>query len=142
MKVRTNDEGYTLTEMLVVIGIIGLIAAALTPAMIGQMGRARAKAARLQVETVGAAVEMFRTDVGRYPTPEEGLNALVRAPGGTEGWTGPYVRDAKSIRDPWGRALAYRADDQDAFTVASLGSDGKPGGEGTKADLIFPEPVK
>ena len=133
------EAGYTLTEMLVVIGIIGLIAAVLTPTLFGQLGRARAKSAQLQLETVAAEVEMFVADVGRAPTAAEGLVALVREPAGAQGWTGPYMRDEKSLRDPWGRPLQYSAgaDDQ-GFTLSSLGADGKEGGNGVNRDLKAP----
>jgi general secretion pathway protein G len=134
-----RDDGYTLTEMLVVIAIIGLIAAALTPAVFGQMNRARAKSAELQLQTVAAAVEAFRTDVGRYPTEAEGLQALAMAPAGVEGWSGPYVHGRKSLTDPWGRPLIYAAPkDPDSFQVISLGADGKRGGTGLDRDLKAP----
>lgn len=134
-----SDGGYTLTEMLVVIGIIGLIAAVLTPALIGQLGRARAKAAQLQLETVSAEVEMFMADVGRYPTQAEGLPALVTEPVGAEGWTGPYMRDVRALKDPWSRPLRYSVgDDGQGYLVMSLGADGKEGGGGVGRDLKAP----
>jgi general secretion pathway protein G len=133
-----GEDGYTLTEMLVVIGIICLIAAVLTPGILGQLGRARAKAAQLQLDTVASAVEMYRTDVGRYPTKEEGLNALVKEPGAIEGWTGPYLKDRKSLVDPWGRPVVYAADPDGGFHVESLGADGKVGGSGADRDLRSP----
>jgi len=133
------EAGYTLTEMLVVIGIIGLIAAVLTPALIGQMSRARAKAAQLQLETVASQLEMYMSDVGRYPTGEEGLAALVAPPPGADGWTGPYVRDAKALNDPWGRPLVYKTNgDARGFQVVTLGADGKAGGRGADRDLGSP----
>ena len=134
-----NDAGYTLTEMLVVIGIICLIAAALTPGLMGQLGRARVKAAELQLQTVSSAVELFKSDVGRYPTQAEGLPALVTDPGGLQGWTGPYIRDAKALSDPWNRPILYTLDPSgQSFTVESLGADGKPGGTGVNRDLKAP----
>lgn len=134
-----SEAGYTLTEMLVVIGIIGLIAAVLTPALIGQLGRARAKAAQLQLETVSAEVEMFQADVGRYPTVAEGLSALVTEPAGADGWTGPYMRDVKALKDPWSRPLVYSVGaDGQSYTVLSLGADGKEGGSGVNRDLKAP----
>lgn len=134
-----GEDGYTLTEMLVVIGIIGLIAAVLTPALIGQMSRARSKAAQLQLETLSSEVEMFSSDVGRYPTPQEGLAALIAEPAGVEGWTGPYVRDRKVLKDPWGRPVQYVVDAEGAaFHVLSLGGDGKAGGSGVNRDLRAP----
>lgn len=136
---RDSEGGYTLTEMLVVIGIIGLIAAVLTPALVGQMSRARAKAAQLQLQTVSSQLEMFMTDVGRYPTDQEGLRALMKEPDGVDGWTGPYVKDDKALNDPWGRPVVYRTDGStDSFTITSLGADGKPGGRGADRDLRLP----
>lgn len=132
------DGGYTLTEMLVVIAIIGLIAAVLTPSLMGQLGRARVKSAQLQLESVAAAVEMFQSDVGHYPTASEGLKALVTEPADVEGWTGPYVKSASALKDPWTGDILYRAVDDGAFEVVSLGSDRKVGGAGTKRDLVAP----
>ncbi len=131
-----SQAGYTLTEMLVVIAIIGLIAAVLTPSLMGQLGRSRVKAAELQLETVSAAVEAFHADVGRYPTQDEGLKPLVTAPADAEAWTGPYLKGAKGILDPWGRPILYQpGDDDHDFVVMSYGADGKPGGVSVKRDL-------
>ena len=140
--VDQDDEqaGYTLTEMLVVIGIIGLIAAALTPGIIGQFSRAKAKAAQLQLQTIVADVEAFSSDVQRYPTQQEGLQALLREPAGVEGWSGPYVRDRRMLNDPWGRPILYSVDaEARSFSLKSLGADGKPGGSGVDRDLQAPE---
>jgi len=134
-----DEAGYTLTEMLVVIGIIGLIAAVLTPGLIGHLARAKAKAAQLQLDTLVANVEMFESDVHRYPTAEEGLAALVKEPAGADGWTGPYLRDKKLLNDPWGRPVVYVVDPAShSFVVKSLGADGKPGGSGVDHDLQAP----
>jgi general secretion pathway protein G len=134
-----REDGYTLTEMLVVIAIIGLLAAVLTPVLVGQLSRARSKAARLQAENIATTLESFRSDVGRYPTAEEGLAALVKAPNDADGWTGPYIKTAKALNDPWGRPLIYRiGPDRESPQVVSLGSDGKEGGTGTAADISAP----
>ena len=134
-----SDEGYTLTEMLVVIAIIGLIAAVLTPSLFGQLQRARVKSAQLQLDTVASAVETFRSDVGRYPTPAEGLNALLKEPEDVDGWTGPYAKDQRSLKDPWGAPVAYRIDAEGRiFHVESLGADGKPEGTSSNRDLRSP----
>jgi len=125
--------------MLVVIAIIGLIAAVLTPSLMGQLGRARVKSAQLQLESVAAAVEMFHSDVGRYPTAGEGLKALVDEPAEAEGWTGPYLKSASALKDPWAGAILYRPVDDQGFEVVSLGSDRKVGGTGTKRDLVAPK---
>ncbi len=136
---RPSEDGYTLTEMLVVIGIIGLIAVALTPSIINQFARAKAKTAQLQLDTLAANVEAFASDVGRYPTDKEGLQALLSQPGSVDGWTGPYLRDRKMLNDPWGRPIVYTvSQDARAFEVESLGADGRPGGEGVNRDLKSP----
>ncbi len=138
-KLSGNEHGYTLTEILVVMAIIGLIAAVLTPGLVGQLGRARAKTGQMQLETVAAAVEMFRADVGRYPTKAEGLGALVAEPGAADGWTGPYIKGSKVLKDPWGHDVAYEAnEDGNTFTVTSYGADGKAQGVGLDKDLQAP----
>lgn len=134
-----DDRGYTLTEMLVVIGVIGLIAVVLTPNIVGQLGRSRAKTAQMQVETIAAAVETFRSDVSRYPTDAEGLNALLGDPGNVDGWVGPYLKNAKQMQDPWGNAVTYKLSaDGRTFTVTSLGRDAGAGGTGLDKDLVAP----
>ena len=83
---------------------------------------------------------MFNSDVGRYPTSQEGLKALLSEPSGVDGWTGPYIRDRKVLNDPWGRPVIYVNDpDAHTFLVKSLGADGKPGGSGADRDLQAPE---
>ena len=138
-----RDAGYTLTEMLVVIAIICLIAAVLVPGVMGQLARARAKAAQVELDTVAASVEMFHTDVGRYPTQSEGLNVLLTEPSGVDGWTGPYLKDSRALKDPWNRPLIYVVSaDGESFFVESYGADGKPGGSGVDRDLRSPEAAK
>jgi len=130
--VEQRDAGYTLTEMLVVIVIIALIAAVLTPSLLGQLARARAKTASLQLDTTTTSLEMFKDDIGRYPTQAEGLKALVTDPG-VQGWLGPYLKSDKALNDPWGHAIIYTAT-SDSATVTMLGADGKPGGHGADQD--------
>lgn len=135
-----GSDGYTLTEMLVVVGVIALIAAVLTPTLMGQMQRSRAKAARVQIDNIASAVEMFRSDVGHYPkTTEGGLTALLTNGSTIEGWTGPYLKDAKTLNDPWSREIKYELSaDAETFTLTSLGADGKVGGVGPNLDLQAP----
>jgi general secretion pathway protein G len=126
--------------MLVVLAIIGLIAAVVTPGLIGQLGRARAKSAQMQLDTIAAAVEVFRSDTSRYPSSEEGLNALITEPQGVSGWTGPYVKSVKLLQDPWGHPIQYQVTgDARGFVVTSLGRDGAPNGVGLDKDLTAPE---
>ena len=134
-----REDGYTLVEMLVVIGIIALIAAVLTPQLIGQMSRARAKTAQLQLDNVAAAVELFRSDVGRLPTSQEGLSALLNDPGNADGWTGPYLKDTRGLKDPWNNPIVYQPNpDGQHFEVISYGADGKTGGVDADRDLQSP----
>lgn len=130
-----SEAGYTLTEMLVVILIISLIAAVLTPSLLGQLSRSRAKTAALQIDTTTAALENYREDMGQYPTQTEGLAVLVSAP--AEGaWLGPYLKDKKSLNDPWGRPLLYYVSAEGEAKVTSLGADGKTGGKGVDQDIV------
>ena len=129
-----DDAGYTLTEMLVVILIITLIAAVVTPTILSQLSRAKAKTASLQLDSTAATLTMFREDTGRFPTQAEGLAALVEDPG-IAGWTGPYLKSDKGINDPWNRKLVYRLDNDDQATLTSLGADGKAGGKGVDQDI-------
>lgn len=129
------EAGYTLTEMLVVIVIISLIAAVLTPSLLGQLARARVKTANLQLESTATSLDLFKDDIGRYPTQAEGLQALVADPG-TEGWLGPYLKSTKALNDPWGRPLAYALGGDGVASITSLGADGKPGGKGVDQDLV------
>ena len=133
---RDATAGYTLTEMLIVIVIIGLLAAAITPGIIGQLGRARARTAQMHIDTVAAAVETYRSDVGMYPAASQGLGVLVAAPAETANWLGPYLRSAQATRDPWGRELVYQSDGDGTFySVMSLGADGREGGAGVNQDI-------
>ena len=132
-------DGYTLTEMLVVLVIIGLISAILIPQTLGQMDRAKARSARLKLESIASALEMFSADLARYPTPAEGLDALLKAPAGLPEWTGPYLSDRALLNDPWGRPITYAppANEGEKYVLTSLGADGAPGGEGFKRDIVL-----
>ena len=126
--------GYTLTEMLVVIAIIGLISAVVIPQTIGQLGKAQSRAARLQAQSLAAAVELFSGDNGGFPTDEEGLQALIAQPAGVETWNGPYIHSKDQLKDPWGRPFHY-AVTAGGFTISTLGADNKPGGDGADRDI-------
>lgn len=126
--------GYTLTEMLVVVAIIGLISAVVIPTTIGQLAKAQSRTAKMGAQTVAAAVEMFSGDNGRFPTAEEGLQALVTPPAGSPNWAGPYIRTAEQLKDPWGRPFIYTVNGS-TFTISSLGADNKPGGTGGDRDV-------
>ncbi len=136
---RARRAGYTLTEMLVVLVIIGLISAIVVPQTLGQMDRAKVRAARLKMESVAAALEMYSADLAQYPTGAQGLEALMDPPEGMAEWAGPYLSDPALIKDPWGRAIVYAppATPGDRFSLTSYGADGAPGGEGFKRDIVL-----
>jgi general secretion pathway protein G len=132
----TGSAGFTLIEMLVVLVIIGLIMGLVGPQVLNYLTDARAKAARLQIEAFGSALDLYFLDVGRYPPASEGLNALVRRPSGVEVWNGPYLKGGAVPPDPWGRAYIYRAPGERApYEITSLGADGHEGGTGSGADI-------
>src|SRR6516164_6677902 len=103
-----SDEGFTLLELLIVIAILGMLAVVGTLQLMSYLDRARTDTARLQVDQLAAALNLFRIDVGRLPTSDEGLKALVEAPQTVDGWRGPYLTKPEAIRDPWGRLFVYR----------------------------------
>jgi general secretion pathway protein G len=133
---RRGDAGFTLLELLVVLAILGLLAAIIAPQVIKYLGTSRTQTAKVQVQNVVAALELYRLDVGRYPTPQEGLKALVAAPSTATGWNGPYLRKDSALVDPWGDAYLYRVPGEHGeVDVYSLGSDKQPGGTGEAQDV-------
>lgn len=131
-----RSEGFTLLEMLVVLVVIGLIAAVAVPQVGRLLEGAKTEAARLQLDAVANSLTFYQLDTGSYPSTEQGLKALWEAPDDVTGWSGPYVRKERQLIDPWGHAFVYRAPAADAdFALTSLGADGKPGGTGDDADI-------
>ena len=133
-RAKSRLPGYTLTEMLVVIAIIGLIAAVVIPQTIGQLGKAQSRAAKVQVQSLTAALELYQGDNGRFPTTQEGLQALLVKPQTADNWNGPYLHSKDQLKDPWGNPYRYTVDGA-SITVASLGADNKPGGDGANRDV-------
>jgi len=131
-----REAGFTLVELLVVLVILGLLAALAGPRVIGYLGAARSDTAELQLESFAQALDLYRLDTGAYPSSEDGLEALIEAPAGVSGWNGPYLDRNELPDDPWGNAYVYRSDGGGAFELLSLGSDGRPGGEGEAADVV------
>lgn len=130
-------RGFTLLELLVVLGIIALLATLVAPKFIGQLSAAKPKVTKQQIANAQMAVEQFHLDVGRYPTTEEGLVALVEAKG-IEKWKGPYLAKKTVPKDGWDAPLQYRTPASEGgyeFEVFSLGADKKVGGEGDNKDL-------
>jgi general secretion pathway protein G len=134
-----KERGFTLIELLVVIAILGLLITFVAPAMIRQLGSAKHKVADQSIQRLAGILDLYRLDVGAYPTTEQGLTGLTAQPAGVSGWNGPYIKDQNGIRDPWERPLAYRAPSQrpgQPFDIVSLGADGRNGGDGEDADII------
>ena len=133
-KMRTNS-GFTLVELLVVMIIIGLLAALVGPRFIRQEEKAKIKAAKAQIELLSTALDTFRLDVGRYPSSQEGLDALRTKPGAIERWDGPYLKKDLPL-DPWGKAYVYKSPGEHGpFDILSYGADGAPGGEEDNRDI-------
>lgn len=132
---RYHVRGFTLLELLVVMVIIGLLAGYVGPRYFAQIGKSEAKAAMAQMDGFEKAIEQFRLDVGRYPTPEEGLDALFVRPSNVNRWQGPYLKKAAPV-DPWGRPYLYRLTESNDFEITTLGKDGLPGGDGENADIV------
>jgi len=127
--------GFTLLELLVVVAIIGLLAGYVGPKYFGQIGKAEVKTARAQIDGLEKALDTYRLDVGRYPSSEQGLNALMAQPGGAVRWAGPYLKKAIPP-DPWGRSYVYKSPGEHGeFDLYSYGRDGVAGGSGEDADI-------
>ncbi|RYF08658.1 MAG: type II secretion system protein GspG [Comamonadaceae bacterium] len=132
---RRSSRGFTLIELLVVLAILTLLAGLVGPRVLNQLGGAKAKTAGVQIADLDKSLELFKLDVGRYPTTEEGLEALVKRPGSVNGWTGPYLKGGVPS-DPWGHPYRYASPGPNGgIEILSLGSDGAPGGEGEAADI-------
>ena len=133
-----TSGGFTLLELLVVMVILGLLAAYVGPRYFAQVGKSEQSLAKAQIESFFKALDTYRLDVGSYPTTEEGLQALMQAPAGLPNpakWNGPYLQKGVP-QDPWGRAYIYRTPGaQREFEILSLGKDGVPGGSGDAADI-------
>ncbi|MBK1662685.1 type II secretion system major pseudopilin GspG [Paracraurococcus ruber] len=133
---RSRRPGFTLVELLVVLVILGLLAAVAAPQAMRYLGGAKQDAAKLQLQGLATAIDLYRLDVGRYPSREEGLAALTQRPPGQERWNGPYVRKAEQLQDPWGRPWRYRAPGENGpYDLFSLGADDRQGGAGEDRDV-------
>lgn len=130
-----RSAGFTLLELLVVMVIIGMLAAYVGPRFFSQIGKSEIKAARAQIDALEKALDQYRLDVGRYPSTEQGLAALQTQPAGLNKWGGPYLKKAVPA-DPWGNAYMYtQPGEHGEFDLFSYGKDGQPGGSGEAEDI-------
>ncbi len=133
---RRGTAGFSLLELLVVLAILGLLVGVVGPRVIGALGKAKGQTAEVQISNIELALDTFLLDVGRYPTQEEGLEALLNDPGGVAGWAGPYLNDESLPMDPWNRPYKFRSKSSGTgVDVYSLGADNAEGGSGENADI-------
>ena len=133
---RRLAGGFTLVELLVVLVIIGLLASLVAPRVIKYLGGAKSSTAQVQIERLSGVLDLYRLEVGRYPSEAEGLDALLEAPADAAGWSGPYLKKAGALEDPWGKPYIYRRPGENGeYDLYSLGSDGQEGGDGEDKDL-------
>ena len=140
VRVETEARGFTLIEILVVIIVLGLLAALVGPRILGRVSEAKTATARTQIELLGLALDNYRLDNGSYPTSEQGLEALQEKPTREQiplSWRGPYLKKAVPL-DPWGRPYIYKSPGEHnatGYDLSTLGRDGQPGGEDEDADI-------
>ncbi len=130
-----GDAGFTLIELMIVLFILGLLAALVAPRLIGQVGKAKQKSALAQIHLLATALDLMYLDTGRYATSEEGLKTLREKPDNLPAWSGPYL-DKPIPNDPWGRPYNYKCPgDHGPYDLSSLGADGAVGGDGENQDI-------
>ncbi len=136
-KTRHAQGGFTLIELLVVLVILGLLAGLVGPQILRYLGGAKTDTARLQIEELGAGLDLFHLEVGRYPTTDEGLTALVEEPTGVNNWNGPYLKKKTLPKDPWGNEYNYQSPGENGpYDLFSLGQDNMEGGEDENEDIV------
>ncbi len=133
--VIADQRGFSLIELMIVMIIIGLLAALVGPKLFSQLGKAKTKAAKAQIEMLLATLDAYRLDVGSYPDQNQGLESLVNNPG-IDNWDGPYLKKGKVPLDPWKHPYIYRNPGQhNDIDISSLGADNRSGGEGENQDI-------
>ena len=137
MNVRpTRASGFPLIELLVVVAILAMLAGLVGPRVMSALGESKSKTARVQLEELSAALDIYRLDTGNYPRGEQGLQALVQRVDGADNWNGPYLKKPRLPKDPWGADYIYRFPGEHGdYDLYSLGSDGVEGCEGEAKDI-------
>jgi len=133
---RARQRGMTLIEILVVLVLIGIVLGIVGGNFIGKGEKAKADAAKIEIGQISQTLDLYKLEVGRYPTSQEGLQALISAPAGVANWNGPYWKKSTVPKDPWGNEYRYASPgSKGAYEIVSLGADGKEGGEGPDKDI-------
>ncbi len=133
--IRKADKGFTLLELLIVLIIIGLLAALVGPKLINRVGESKQKTCKVQIEMLSTSLDTFRLDTGKYPDEEQGLNALIEA-GDFKNWKGPYLKKKFVPKDPWGNDFVYKYNsDAREFEIICYGADEAEGGTGDNEDI-------
>ena len=137
MKTNKHANGFTLIELLVVLAILGMIVGLVGPRVMKHLGTAKSDTARLQIVDLGAALDLFYLENGRYPTTQEGLTALVQKPADLDNWNGPYLKKKMIPKDPWEHDYQYQSPGQNGeYDLYSHGADNAPGGEKENRDIV------
>ncbi|WP_321491556.1 type II secretion system major pseudopilin GspG [uncultured Desulfobacter sp.] len=135
-KDKQNQKGFSLIELLIVMVIIGLLASLVGPKMFGKVGKSKQKSAKAQLSLFETALDMYRLDMGKYPTSDEGLSALRNKPDDEGKWDGPYLPKEIPL-DPWGHAYHYESPSEHGdYEIISYGADGNEGGDGEDQDIV------
>ena len=135
--IRVRDRGMTLIEILVVLVLIGIVLGIVGGNFISKGEKAKADAAKIEIGQIGQSLDLFKLEVGRYPSSQEGLQALIAQPPGVNNWNGPYWKKSTLPKDPWGNEYKYVAPGQTGpYDIVSLGADGKEGGDGVNKDIV------
>jgi general secretion pathway protein G len=135
-KKRKSQSGMTLLELLVVLAILALVIGIAAPRVIGYLSKAKSDTALLQMRQLVSSLNLYRLDVGRYPSEQEGLQALVTQPASADKWRGPYIDRAEGIKDPWGKIYGYKLPGEHGeVDLVTYGADGQPGGEDENRDI-------
>ncbi|MES9813801.1 MAG: type II secretion system major pseudopilin GspG [Candidatus Thiodiazotropha sp.] len=133
---RNRGGGFTLIELLVVMAILAMLAGLVGPKVMNALGESKSKTARVQLEELSAALDIYRLDTGNYPRSHHGLRALVERVDGVENWNGPYLKKTKLPKDPWGAEYIYSFPGEHGdYDLYSLGADGAEGGDGEAKDI-------